>query len=650
MSKDKNNLEQQIVEDFEKIRPAITRLLQTQLDNENISLRYGRTSSSDNNDIVINPSILVKALSESKLNKEEVLIGTVVHEAIHSTQNYLFDQQQLTERFGEDLSDVGDLEDVLEYLAGPFGKYIFEILIHSIEERIFVKEYDGLTSILKDVYEESFHQIKNLNPFNQFLSLLFHSITSYISLKYDGYKKPVVKSLNESLQLLKPLNYSEVNVSEVVEVTIQIIDICRRFNILPDIEKYNLGEQREILENFEDSVVDGMSKTLIPSSNNITTGNTLQKFLGQDSKNPNEEKINQMDDHISKIGASSTIYLPSGDVSKIIETKLPDKFKYLSDKGNKTFESLLSDWNLPIYKVTNKIKPYFIHNQKRQRISGFDQGDLSPHVPTMLASGRYERMFEQKQRLSNKSYAISLLIDGSGSMLEKNRNELYPWSLTSALLGASYLSQICYELDMDFEMAIFNRGFVSGFSENEDTYIKRKYSVSSMLNSTYGSAAQEIYNTANHYFLKEFKDSWKENYKQFIGLIEFSRHLRNSINDIEDKDFYPPISMFEKGTNIDEINIIHASKRLLSHPSNTKLLVVLSDGMTRGSVENLKSSIKFATKQGIEVIGIGIGNRGSWKEYQNNVQVEHPEQLIHSIVNITKDILIKNAKKTIGVA
>ena len=62
-----------------------------------------------------------------------------------------------------------------------------------------------------------------------------------------------------------------------------------------------------------------------------------------------------------------------------------------------------------------------------------------------------------------------------------------------------------------------------------------------------------------------------------------------------------PISMFEKGTNIDEVNIIHASKRLLSHPSNTKLLVVLSDGMTRGSVENLKSSIKFATKQGIEV-------------------------------------------------
>ena len=46
----------------------------------------------------------------------------------------------------------------------------------------------------------------------------------------------------------------------------------------------------------------------------------------------------------------------------------------------------------------------------------------------MLASGRYERMFEQKQRLSNKSYAVSLLIDGSGSMLEKDKGDFYPWS------------------------------------------------------------------------------------------------------------------------------------------------------------------------------------------------------------------------------
>ena len=108
--------------------------------------------------------------------------------------------------------------------------------------------------------------------------------------------------------------------------------------------------------------------------------------------------------------------------------------------------------------------------------------------------------------------------------------------------------------------------------------------------------------------------------------------------------------MFEKGTNIDEVNIMHATKRLLNHSSNTKMLVVLSDGMTRGTLSELKNSINFATKNGVDVIGIGIGNRGSWREYINNVQIEQPEQLIHSIVNITKDILIKNIKLTSGVA
>jgi hypothetical protein len=171
-----------------------------------------------------------------------------------------------------------------------------------------------------------------------------------------------------------------------------------------------------------------------------------------------------------------------------------------------------------------------------------------------------------------------------------------------------------------------------------------------MINRTYGTSAQELYNTANHYFIKEFKDSWRENYQQFIGLIEFSRNLRDSIDIGISKDSIPPVSMFEKGTNIDEINIMHASKRLLNHPSNTKMLVVLSDGMTRGSVNELQNSINFATKNGVDVIGIGIGNRGSWREYINNIQIEKPEQLIHSIVNITKDILIKNIKLKSGVA
>jgi len=39
-----------------------------------------------------------------------------------------------------------------------------------------------------------------------------------------------------------------------------------------------------------------------------------------------------------------------------------------------------------------------------------------------------------------------------------------------------------------------------------------------------------------------------------------------------------------------------------------------------------------------------------WKEYINKTQINEPEELIHSIVNITKDILIKNIEESTGVA
>jgi len=644
------NIESEIVQEFEKIRPAITRLLQSQTENKELIINLGKSKRVNSNEIVINPSILVNSVSSSKLDFKELIIGTVVHEAIHSMQDYKFEIEKDLKIRAEEVTGLNNIEEVLEILAGPFGKYVFEILIHSYEEHLFVKEFNGLSSIFQDIYKESFNQIKNLKAFNQFLSLLFHVITNYLEFDKTQFNKKVSRSISESEKILTSFEYDKENLEEVIELTIQIIDICRVNNLLPDLKEYSLGEQREILESMDDNIVDELNKVLIPSSTNVTTGNTLEKFLGEKGKESDDEKLNFMDDHVSKIGSSETVYLPNGKVSKLINTDLPHSFKNLYTTGIKTYNNILEEWNLPVNEVTNKIKPYFIHNQKRQRISGYDQGDLSPHVPLLLASGRYERMFEQKQRLSNKSYAVSLLIDGSGSMLERKKGEVYPWSLSAALIGANYLSQICHELNVDFEVAIFNRAFLANENENEDMYLKRKMAVSSMLNSNYGSNAEFYFNTTNHYFIKKFDDSWKNQYEKFIGLIDFSRNLRSSLDSLVTSEDHPPASMFERGTNVDERNIMFSTKRLLEHGSNTKLLAVLSDGMTRGTLSDLKSSIDYSTRFGIDVIGIGIGDRGTWKEYQNKTQISRPEELIHSIVNITKDILIRNVKESSGAA
>ena len=646
----KKTLETQIIEIFQKISPAITRLIQSETDNPNIVINLGKTKSKNKNEININPSILVNAVSDSELEFKELIIGTVVHEAIHSMEEYNFNIDEDLTKYKDDTEGLTNIDEVLEVLAGPFGKYIFEILVHSYEEFQFVKNFNGLRSILEDIYKESSINIKNLKPFNKFLTLLFHNITGYVELDIEKYPKNIKEPLKETLRVLDNFSYDKNLIEDAVDITIEITDICRRYNLLPDVDNQTLGERRESIENFEDSVIDDLNKVLIPSSTNITSGNTLEKFLGKKGADSEDEKLNFMDDHVSKVGTSSTVYLPNGKVSKLLSTNLPKSFKNLYTNGLNTYNSLLEEWDLPVFKVTNKIKPYFIHNKKRLRISGYDQGDLSPHVPLMLASGRYERMFEQKQRLSNKSYAVSLLIDGSGSMLEKDKGDFYPWSLSAALIGASYLAQICHELDIDFEVAIFNRSFAADELENEELYLKRKMAVSSMLNTNYGSNAEYYFNTTNHYFIKKFDDSWKENYEKFIGLIEFSRNLRESLDKIETNLDHPPASMFERGTNVDERNIMFSTKRLLEKGSKTKLLAVLSDGMTRGSLEDLKSSINYASKVGIDVIGIGIGERGTWKEYINKTQINEPEELIHSIVNITKDILIKNIEESTGVA
>ena len=650
MKSTENNIESKVIKEFERIKPALTRLLQSESNNKDLLLRLGKSSSENSNEVTINPTILVNSIENSNIKKNDVLIGTVIHESIHSMKEYKINPEIDFKSFKNEIEGLTDIEDVLEVLSGPFGKYIFEIIIHSLEERNFVNKFNGLFSILKEIYIEKETKIISLKEFNIFLSLLFHKITNYTDINVSKYNSNIKKALNESLHIVNNLNSGDIYINEVIESTIEITGICKRHNLLPDLEKYSLGEKREIIESTEETIINDLNKTLIPSSMNITTGNTLEKFIGQNNGKKDNSKENLMDDHITKVGTSETIYLPDGKVSKLVSIKLPSNFDALYSSGSLTYNNLLEEWNLPVFKVTNKIKPYFIHNQKRQRISGYDQGDLSPHVPLMLASGRYERMFEQKQRLSNKSYAVSLLIDGSGSMLEKKKGEFYPWSLSAGLIGASYLAQICHELNIDFELAIFNRGFASDENETESSYLSRKMAVSSMLNKDYGSNAENYFNTTNHYFVKDFKDNWKDNYEKFIGLVDFSRKLRDSIENINIHNDKPPISMFERSTNVDERNIMYATKRLLTHASNSKMLVVLSDGMTRGSISDLKNSINYATKNNIDVIGIGIGERGTWKEYINHTQIFKPEELIYSIVNITKDILIKNMKENIGVA
>ena len=75
-------------------------------------------------------------------------------------EEYNFNVDEDLTKYKDDTEGLTNIDEVLEVLAGPFGKYIFEILVHSYDEFQFVKNFNGLRSILEDIYKESSINIK----------------------------------------------------------------------------------------------------------------------------------------------------------------------------------------------------------------------------------------------------------------------------------------------------------------------------------------------------------------------------------------------------------------------------------------------------------------------------------------------------------
>jgi len=73
-----------------------------------------------------------------------------------------------------------------------------------------------------------------------------------------------------------------------------------------------------------------------------------------------------------------------------------------------------------------------------------------------------------------------------------------------------------------------------------------------------------------------------------------------------------------------------------------RLLVVLADGMTRGSVESLAASIDEVEQSGTTVLGIGIGDATVEAAYSRHRVVAKPEALTEAMVGGVRSALRKS--------
>jgi hypothetical protein len=185
--------------------------------------------------------------------------------------------------------------------------------------------------------------------------------------------------------------------------------------------------------------------------------------------------------------------------------------------------------------------------------------------------------------------------------------------------------------------------FAARADDTERTYVDRLHQTRGGLRRSQGGAADRLTRTVNHYIVKTFDHRWQTAEDALGGLFWTATNPTEAVRDARRApDESPPVSMFEKAANVDEINVTHAVERLARRNTEVRLLVVLADGMTRGSVESLAASVDGAEVGGITVLGIGIGDDTVQAAYSRARIVERPDELTDAMVDGVRSALRKS--------
>jgi hypothetical protein len=341
-------------------------------------------------------------------------------------------------------------------------------------------------------------------------------------------------------------------------------------------------------------------------------------------------------DHLLRVSQSPVVFLPSGMGGRLVLERLPTAFSRDEDTGRRMLDDAAQRWGVAQRRVAGELFPLFVANQRRGLRSGFDAGDLSPHAPLLLGAGLYDRLYERRALPTRRNYAVSLLVDGSASMLQPRpvaagRSET--WGLSAAILGAWTLAHLCEELQVSFEVGIFNRGFAALAEDTEALYLRRRAEATAGLRQAHGSSADALVSTVNHYLVKSFDDPWRTAEARLVGLADMAfRPKEAGQRATRHPQESAPVSMFAKAANVDELNVVRAVERLAARRANVRVLVVLSDGMTRGRPGELALAVGAAERAGATVLGIGIGDRAVEASYRHAQVVYRPPALARAMV------------------
>jgi len=689
-----------VVARYQRVAPAITRFARTIAGREDLVVRLGAQASGSQDEIVIDPGVFQAAYARNApVTPAEVALTSALHEVVHLLasdfdemrpipHSWLAHREDRTtseepEEIGTDVpqapllfQDEDDYDetrfedtepalpldeqpvallDAIASIGGPAAEALFFSLEDARQERVLLDGFGGVQSVLSDLYLAAVPGgMEEARPLGQYALACFLMVGGYATK--DRLQRLLPPHVGIALDDAQPF-VADVAAADdpwsVGGLALQLLEVARIHGLAHIVEQTDSSRVRTA-KNEDDSAaisdsVDAVRLVTPPLRDAESYDETRAAAQAVSAEHGKAGDADQAGDpateQLVRVSQSPSVYLPTGQTGKLIVGSFPESFRSFATEGRELLDAAAQQWGVVQRRVAGELYPLFLANQRRGLRSGFDAGDLSPYSALLLGAGLYERMFERRDLPTRRSYAVSLLVDGSASMLQPiqvGSVRKAPWALAAASLGAWSLAALCNELQIDFEVAVFNRSFPAAADDTERSFGERRHKAIGGLRRTHSGSADRLSRTVNHYLIKPFDDRWRRHEDVLAGLFYMAASPREAGQVARrDPETAPPVSMFDKAANVDEFNVTYAAQRLAARHVSTRILVVLADGMTRGSVHALAESVHLAEKTGTTVLGIGIGDDTVNAAYSRHQVVERPEELTRAMVDGVRSTLFR---------
>ncbi len=647
---------ERVVARYQRVAPAVTRFARSLAGNDSLRVRLGSEAAASADEIVCDPRLFQAAYTrDAPVTPDEVAIASALHEVVHLISTDLDDHRPIPTDWPLQRRPDSDV-DVLTALSetgGAVAETLFFTLEDARQERQGLAAYPGARSVLADLYRAGYlDAMRTSGALGQFALACFLVCGAYADREtLERRLDPrAAVTLAEAGEILGRAARAD-DPWDVARMALELLELARANGLLTQLEETATAAQRKAADRHDaESAADGVDRVRLPSPSvaDATSYHESRRAAEARSgmserKGPSELGGDASTDQLLRVSEAPTIYLPTGQSGKMIVQPIPVTYRRFSEQGRSTLSEAMATWGVAQRHVSGELFPLFAANQRRGLRSGYDQGDVSPHAALFIGAGLYTRMYERRAARTRRTYAVSLLVDASASMLQPRpgRSGLRsPWGMSAALLGAWTLARLCDELQIDFEVALFNRSYAARPADTEWTFTRSRSQSTAGLRQTQGSAADRLTSTVNHYLVKPFDRRWREAEDLLAGLFWTASHPgRAAAAARRDPRTSPPVSMFDKASNVDEFNLTHAAERMGRLGANVRVLVVLADGMTRGSIKSLRTTVEAIERGGTTVLGIGIGDDTVSTAYSRHQVVERPDELTGAMVNGVRSAL-----------